>query len=258
MEIRSPNNAVLEQIARAYPGLSRTERQVADYVLANPLSFTRTPISRITASSGASAPTILRFCRAAGFSGLTDLKLSMVEVLGAPAPAGGPDRPCSLFDSAGELLDRLRRQSHAKALGDAATLLAGATRITCSASHSLQHAAAYARDSLLRHGIHALTPASPGYGGAPDQGGWPGAAALFFCQGPPDAALVDAMTRYRQHGKGAVVISDVTLAPFAQPSVQILVGVAPTVPDSGISSVQLFAHLLMTDLVVRSLLQERR
>jgi DNA-binding MurR/RpiR family transcriptional regulator len=247
-------NPLLNRITLVYPTLSRTERQVADFVLSNPLAFTRTPISHITTKSGASAPTIMRFCRAAGFKGLTDLKLSMIAALGdgarrdtqltAAQPGNG------LLDAGSDLIDRLRQHMQGQLVQDAMTLLANAATVTCMASYHLQHAAAYARDCLLRHGIRALAPESPDYPGAPGSGRQAGVAGLFFCFGIPDAAMVDAITRYRCHGNGAIVISNVSIAHFVQASVAIAVGPQVCGGASDMSSVRLLPHLLLTDLLV--------
>jgi DNA-binding MurR/RpiR family transcriptional regulator len=246
-------NPLLDRITLVYPTLSRTERQVADFVLANPLAFTRTPISHITTQSGASAPTIMRFCRAAGFKGLTDLKLSMVAALGdgarqdrrvAPAHAGN-----ALLDTASELIERLRQHMQGHQVQDAMTLLASAETVTCMASYHVQNAATYARDCLLRHGIRALTPDSPDYPGAPASGRQANGLGLFFCFGIPDAAMVDAITRYRRHGRGAIAISNASIAPFVQASLAITVG--PAIHGrAAMSSADLLPHLLLTDLLV--------
>lgn len=246
-------NHVLDRIERVYAALSRAERQVADYVLANPITFTRASISHITACCGASAPTIMRFCRAAGFDGLTDLKLSMVAVLGEVARknnAAGPDELATgLLDTASELVDRLRQQLRGDRVLEAVDLLAAAPAVFCMASHQLQQAAVYARDSLLRHGVQALMPSSPAYQGAPDSAMPPPALGLFFCCGVPDAAMADAITSYRRFGRGAIVVGTVPVEPFAQASVQITVG-----PRAGSLAAPcatlLLPHFLMTDMLI--------
>ncbi len=247
-------NPLLDRITLVYPRLSRTERQVADFVLANPLAFTRTPISHITTKSGASAPTIMRFCRAAGFKGLTDLKLSMVAALGDEARQGTPVTPAplgnGLLDSASDLVERLRLHMQGELVQDAMTLLADAATVTCMASYQLQHAAAYARDCLLRHGIRALAPDSPDYPGPPGSARQADVAGLFFCLGIPDAAMVDAITRYRRYANGALVISNVSIDQFVQATVAIAVGPPLNGGASDLSSTRLLPHLLLTDLLV--------
>jgi RpiR family carbohydrate utilization transcriptional regulator len=250
----STANPVLDRIARVYPTLSRAERQVADFVLADPGGLARTPISRITSQSGASAPTILRFCRAAGFTGLTDLKLSMVAVLGGDAARASADDP--LLDTAARLVDQLRQRPLRACIVEAATLLAGAAGVTCMASHELLAAAAYARDALLSRGVHALTPDAPAYAGAPAGPTTAASVGLFFCRGLPTATLADTITRYRRHGLGAIVVGDVDVAPFAQPSVQIATGL-PQERGAAHGSTALLPHLLVTDLLVDAFVRRR-
>lgn len=245
---------MLDRIARVYPTLSRAERQVADFVLADPGNLARTPISRITSKSGASAPTILRFCRAVGFTGLTDLKLSMVAALGNRAGSVDAPRTDRVLDMAAELIGQLRHQSLRAQIMEAVTLLAGAERVTCMASHDLMTAAAYARDALLRQGVHALTPDAPAYGGAPSKAAAANAVGLFFCRGMPNAALADTITRYQRYGKGAIVAGDVAVAPFAQAAVQIRAGLPPGA-SAARGGTLLLPHLLVTDLLVDALVQ---
>jgi RpiR family carbohydrate utilization transcriptional regulator len=249
-------NPVLDRIARVYPTLSRAERQVADFVLADPANLARTPISRITSKSGASAPTILRFCRAVGFTGLTDLKLSMVAVLGDSAGAADAPPTDLVLDTAAELIGQLRHQSLRAQIMDAVALLAGADRITCMASHDLLTAAAYARDALLRHGVHALTPDAPAYGGAPSKAAAANAVGLFFYRGIPNAVLVDTITRYERYGKGAIVVGDVAITPFVQAAVQIRAGL-PVGASAARGSTLLLPHLLITDLLVDAVVPRR-
>lgn len=99
-------NPFLQRVAQAYPGLSPTKRRVADVLLEGPLEFARTSMAIIGDKADASAPSIMRFCRAMGFTGLTHLKQMLVASLSAhdtavlfhlPAP-----RP---RDSAGDVLD---------------------------------------------------------------------------------------------------------------------------------------------------------
>lgn len=240
-------NPVLDRIARVYPTLSRAERQVADFVLADPERLARTPMSRITSQSGTSAPTILRFCRAAGFTGLTDLKLSMVATLGDRAAAAL--MPDSVLDTATALIAQLRNTPLRAQIAEAAALLAASAGVTCMASHDLLAAAAYARDALLCRGMHALTPDAPAYGGAPAASAAADAVGLFFVRGIPTAALADTITRYRRYGKGAIVVGSVSMSPFAQASVQIRTGVTPESAAAHGSTV-LLPHLLVTDLLV--------
>lgn len=245
-------NPFLEKVAQAYPRLTPAERKVADVLLAAPLAFARTPMAIIGDKAGASAPSIMRFCRALGCAGLTELKQVLVASLGRhdtavlfhlPPPKERGDAG-AMLDAAESMLRQLRAQHDSQEVGAAAALLAGAAHIACVASYQLGLAAVYARDALLRHGVAATVPVATMT--APPAHDFPaGAAGLFFCQGMPDAAMLDAITCCRRHGAPAVVLGDVALAHFVPASVTLVLGAAA--PGSAGA---LAAHLLMTDVLL--------
>lgn len=255
-------NPVLDRITQAYPVLSRAERRVADYVLAHPHTLARTPISGITCGAGASAPTVMRFCRSVGFSGLTDLKLGLVAALGKREDAGATARGTAahadrtgLLDAASDIVTHLDRRVPAAEIAAAQALLGAARTVMCFATHGLLAAATYGRDALLRHGIDARAPEAPGDAGAPGASMPSNVVGLFFCSGSA-AALSATMTRYHRHGKGAIVVGDVRIAPDAGVSVQILASSASSA-GTRYGSTRLLPHLLVTDLLIDALMRQR-
>jgi RpiR family carbohydrate utilization transcriptional regulator len=86
---------LLEQIKRYDDRLRRSERKVAETVLADPQSALSQGISALAAASGVSDPTVLRFCRAIGFDGFQSFKLALARALALGAPfireGVGPD-----------------------------------------------------------------------------------------------------------------------------------------------------------------------
>jgi DNA-binding MurR/RpiR family transcriptional regulator len=65
------------RLTQAYPNLSASEKQVADYMLAHPDQIADATASSLAQMIGTSTATIIRFSRSCGFSGLTDMKLSL-------------------------------------------------------------------------------------------------------------------------------------------------------------------------------------
>jgi hypothetical protein len=243
------SNPFLQGIAQAYPRLTPAERKVADVLLEDALRFSRSSMADIGTRAGASAPSIMRFCRAIGCAGLTELKQAVVASLSRhdtsvvfhlPAPRP-PDDAAHILDYSDAVLRRLRGHLDSAQLTDAAALLTRATRITCVAAYQLGLAALYARDSLLRHGLAATAPAL-GELQRPAR-----ATGLFFCQGMPDAAMLDAITHHCRDGDGAIVLSDVPLASFVPASVRLVLGPAEA-PAAGAGA--LLAHCLMTDILL--------
>jgi DNA-binding MurR/RpiR family transcriptional regulator len=74
----------LAQIRSRLPNLAVAERQVADWVLQNSEDVIHASMARVAQQCGVSDTTVLRFCRAAGFKGYMDLKLSIARDLASP------------------------------------------------------------------------------------------------------------------------------------------------------------------------------
>lgn len=73
------NNYLLftAHIKDAYSNLTKKERIIADYMLANTEKLLAATAEDIGKATGTSAATVIRFCRSCGFNGLTELKLSL-------------------------------------------------------------------------------------------------------------------------------------------------------------------------------------
>ena len=74
----------LAQVRSRLPNLAVAERQVADWVLQNSGDVINSSMAQVALECGVSDTTVLRFCRAAGFKGYMDLKLSIARDLSSP------------------------------------------------------------------------------------------------------------------------------------------------------------------------------
>ena len=61
---------MLATISRQLDTLSKAERKVGEYVLAEPKWFVQSPVAEIAARAQVSQPTVIRFCRSLGYDGL--------------------------------------------------------------------------------------------------------------------------------------------------------------------------------------------
>lgn len=77
---------VLEKIRLGLSSLSPAEQAVAELVLADPTAFLKAPVAELARQAKVSGPTVVRFCRALGYEGLSDFRL----VLAASASEGVP------------------------------------------------------------------------------------------------------------------------------------------------------------------------
>ncbi|MEY2777698.1 MAG: hypothetical protein RLY30_1796 [Pseudomonadota bacterium] len=79
------SSSLLARIAQSVQQgeLSPAEARLAQELLDNPSKFSRGTAASLAQLVGVSPPTVVRFCRRLGFSGLADFKLSLAESLGA-------------------------------------------------------------------------------------------------------------------------------------------------------------------------------
>lgn len=81
------SSMLLQQISDAAPTLSRSERRVAEYVLAHSHEVVHSTLAALASAIGVSEPTVVRFCSSLGFSGFGDFRMQVAQfhALGMPA-----------------------------------------------------------------------------------------------------------------------------------------------------------------------------
>ena len=89
---------MLLQIESSLDGLSRSERKVAAYVLANASGVLSMSIARVAREAKVSEPTVNRFCRTFGATGFPDFKLKLAQSL-----ASGPTLTTAMVSEADTL-----------------------------------------------------------------------------------------------------------------------------------------------------------
>ena len=73
---------MLARISQKLPELSSAERRVAECVLAQSKWFVQAAVANIAQEARVSQPTVIRFCRSMGFSGLSEFKLNLSASIG--------------------------------------------------------------------------------------------------------------------------------------------------------------------------------
>lgn len=76
---------MLTKIENTKAEMRKSEQKVADFVLANPNTVITLSIAALASKVGVSEPTVIRFCRALGFSGYQDFKLGLAQNLASSA-----------------------------------------------------------------------------------------------------------------------------------------------------------------------------
>jgi len=157
-----PQSALLTRIAAAVPGLRKSERAVAEWVLAQPNETLHLSIAEMAQRVGVSQPTVARFAGALGFSGFKEFKLRLAQSLavGIPFVHQDVDPGDSLDVVASKVFDRtigalidLRNHLDASALRRAVDLLAAAHRIDCYGVGNSGIVALDAQHKFFRFGV---------------------------------------------------------------------------------------------------------
>ena len=130
---------MLNHIYERYNALTPSERRLADVVLADPEAVPRLSTGALARAANVSEPTVVRFCRALGCSGVREFKLQLTEgiVVGrlryARREVSGDDRTQELsgkvIDGAIASLVRLREQLDGATLERAIASLGSARRV---------------------------------------------------------------------------------------------------------------------------------
>ncbi|MFL2700909.1 MAG: MurR/RpiR family transcriptional regulator [Gammaproteobacteria bacterium] len=74
---------LLRQIKKSLPDLRKSEQTVAEFVLKDPKSIIMMKTAEASNEMGISEPTLIRFCKAIGFSGFQEFKINLSQQLAA-------------------------------------------------------------------------------------------------------------------------------------------------------------------------------
>lgn len=135
---RATSQNVLEIIRLALAELRKSDRKVAELILADPSRMLNATVAGTALAAGVSEPTVIRFCAAIGCTGFQDFKLRLAQSLALGTPAThsvllGSDTPETvvekIFDYTLTSLDWARHHLDKAALAQAIDLLEQARAI---------------------------------------------------------------------------------------------------------------------------------
>ncbi len=164
------SNGLLTRIAVSVPDLSRSEAQVAQFVLAHPNSVVKLSIAALAATAGVSEPTVARFCKSIGFSGLKELKIQLARSLAGGIPyvhkdVSQTDEPAEvaekIFNRSIATLIAVRDRLDASYLAQAAELIARARRLEFYGQGNSGIVALDAEHKFFRLGIATTARTDP-------------------------------------------------------------------------------------------------
>ncbi|AQQ69233.1 MULTISPECIES: transcriptional regulator HexR [Microbulbifer] len=129
---------VTQKISEQLSSMRKSERKVAEYILANPGEIIHMRIVDLATEAQVSEPTVVRFCRAVGCSGFQEFKLNLAQQL-ASSPSFGQiavtetdsiaEYKRKVFDSTVDTLLNVRDKIDGRALEAAISAIAAAKRV---------------------------------------------------------------------------------------------------------------------------------
>jgi glucokinase len=135
---RSGANTLMERVQQLRHELSPAEQRVAGLVLEHPRKMLSEPIAEIARLADVSQPTVIRFCRSLGFSGLADFKLKFAGSLTGTIPVrhsqvrmtdSTHDLSAKVIDNTVSAILRFRDQLDVTSIDRAIDILRGARRV---------------------------------------------------------------------------------------------------------------------------------
>lgn len=162
--------ALLLTIEAARDHLSRSEARVADIILTDPNRAVEMSIAAISKAADVSEPTVARFCKSLGFSGLKEFKLRLARSLGSGTPFVHQDvKPgddidvvvSKMIDRAAKAIASLRDDMDSALLAKAARAIAEAGRLEFYGQGNSGIVALDAQHKFFRLGIPTAAYSDP-------------------------------------------------------------------------------------------------
>ncbi|MBR0568724.1 SIS domain-containing protein [Azoarcus sp. L1K30] len=164
------NTPLLARIEASFDLLRRSERAVADFVLAQPNEVLNISIAELAFRVGVSQPTVARFVNALGFSGFKDFKLRLAQSLATGVQFVhrdvSADDPLSevapkVFDRSITALMSVRNQLDGARFAEAVELLSRARRLEFYGIGNSGIVAQDAQHKFFRFGVPSVAYSDP-------------------------------------------------------------------------------------------------
>ncbi|MBB5017099.1 RpiR family carbohydrate utilization transcriptional regulator [Chitinivorax tropicus] len=246
---------MLNKIQEVLDSLSKSERKVAELVLAQPNMVASAPIAAIADQAGVSQPTVIRFCRSLDCNGLQDFKLRLTKSLVSGVPyvhqsVMSGDSPHDLiakvFDNCVSSLLRTRNEMNPDSLQQAVGILASANKIEFYGLGNSGIIAADAQHKFFRLGVPTVSYSDPHIHGMAATMLQPGDAVVAISNTGRTADLIRSVQIAREVGAKVVGITR-SNSPLAQYCHVALYADTPEDPDIYTPMVARIVHLAIID-----------
>ena len=249
---------ILKEIGDQLDQLRRSERKVAELVLAKPTQVIHMRIVDLAAAADVSEPTVVRFCRAIGCEGFQNFKLALAQST-AQNPSQIPfslseldtarDYTYKVFEATMETLARVRNTLDLDAIEVAVDALCNANRVEFYGFGASSPVAIDAQHKFFRLQIASAAHSDPHIQAMSAMSLTPGDVVVAISQSGRTTALLEAMEHVRE--AGAIVIG---LAPDKTPIIEncnipIPIDVEQAKVDSYSPLPSRIAHLAVIDVL---------
>lgn len=159
-----------QQVSERLTSLSRAERQVGEWLLANLTTAADISLGEVADAAGVSEPTVIRFCRSIGLKGFRDLRTAISAAIQQPenyvhqavAPTDSSQRAASkVLESTIHALVDLRSTVDQQPFEEAATRIATARQLVFVGMGASGIVAEDARHKFFRLGIPSTSATDP-------------------------------------------------------------------------------------------------
>lgn len=212
---------VTQKISEQLSSMRKSERKVAEYILAHPDEIIHMRIVDLATEAQVSEPTVVRFCRAVGCSGFQEFKLNLAQQL-ASSPSFGQiavtetdtiaEYKRKVFDSTVDTLLNVRDKIDDRALEAAVTAIANSKRVEFFGFGASGAVAADAKHKFFRLQLAAAAHSDHHIQNMSAMSMEPGDVVVAISQSGRTKALLRSMGMARE--QGATVIG---LAPSGSP-----------------------------------------
>ncbi|WP_461516235.1 SIS domain-containing protein [Porticoccus sp.] len=208
-------------ISNSLPELRKSERKVAEYILANLTDVIRMRIVDLAEKAEVSEPTVVRFCRAVGCDGFQDFKLALAQQL-ASSPSYGQiavtdkdsvaEYTFKVFDSTVDTLLKVRDALDLHMLDLAVKAICAANRVEFYGFGASAAVAFDGQHKFFRLQVSAAAYADPHLQNMSATFLSPGDVVIAISQSGRTTTLIKAMELVKK--RGAIVIG---IAPSGSP-----------------------------------------
>lgn len=249
---------ILREVETRLDQLRKSERKVAELVLARPEDVIHMRIVDLAAAAGVSEPTVIRFCRAIGCDGFQSFKLAVARS-GAQNPVAesfelseldtARDYAFKVFDATMDTLKRVRNTLDPEAIETAVDVLCSAKRVEFYGFGASSPVAIDAQHKFFRLQIASAAHSDPQIQAMSAMSLAPGDVVVAISQSGRTTSLLEAMDHVRE--SGAILIG---LAPSGTPvikrsNIPIPIDVEQATDDSFTPLPSRIAHMAVIDIL---------